>query len=405
MNEQTRRDTKRRDNKNRILRTGESQKPNGMYTYKYQENGKSKYVYSWRLIITDVTPAGKKDKMCLREQEKLIKANLESGLATQGGNYTVLELIKKYTALRTDVKENTRVHYNYVINLVIKEGRFCKRRIDTIKVSDAKEWLIQLGKDGKSRNTVRNIRGVMKPAFEMAVRDDLIKKNPFAFSLAEVMKNEYEHRDAITKQQEKSFLKFIKNDDYFSEFYEGFYILFHTGLRISEFCALTTTDINLKERCINIDKQLQYRGKYWIDETKTNSGKRMLPIPLNDEELFKCMERLLEKRKKPIKNEPIVDGVQGFLYLSNTGKPLVGYQWAKKFKYAVEKYNSIYKEPLPKITPHVCRHTYCTRQWQRGLNVKTIQALMGHASIEVTMDTYTHATYQDIVNEVNKVSE
>ena len=52
--------------------------------------------------------------------------------------------------------------------------------------------------------------------------------------------------------------------------------------------------------------------------------------------------------------------------------------------------------------PHVCRHTFCTRQWQRGLNVKTIQALMGHASIEVTMDTYTHATYQDIVKEVNQ---
>ncbi|MFR8718452.1 MAG: tyrosine-type recombinase/integrase [Coprococcus comes] len=88
--------------------------------------------------------------------------------------------------------------------------------------------------------------------------------------------------------------------------------------------------------------------------------------------------------------------------MSSTGKPLVGYQWAKKFKYAVEKYNSIYKEPLPKITPHVCRHTFCTRQWQRGLNIKTIQALMGHASIEVTMDTYTHATYQDIVKEVNQ---
>lgn len=57
---------------------------------------------------------------------------------------------------------------------------------------------------------------------------------------------------------------------------------------------------------------------------------------------------------------------------------------------------------LPKITPHVCRHTYCTRQWQRGLTLKTIQALMGHASVEITMDTYTHATYQDIVREVNQ---
>ena len=356
---------KRRDNRNRILLTGESQKPNGMYTYKYQENGKSKYYHSWRLVKSDITPAGKKDKMCLREQEKIIKASLESGIRTQGGGYTVLELVKKYTALRTDVKENTRVHYNYVTNIIVKDGRFGNRRIDTIKISDAKEWLIQLGKDGKSRNTIRNVRGVLKPAFEMALRDDLIRKNPFSFPLAEVVKNEYEHRDALTKQQEKSFLKFVKHDDYFSEFYEGFYILFHTGLRISEFCALTVNDVNLAERSVNVDKQLQYRGKdkYWIDDVKTYSGKRTLPISVNDEELYSCFEKLLIKRKEPVKKEPIVDGVKGFLYLSNTGKPLVGYQWAKKFKYAVEKYNSIYKESLPKITPHVCRHTFCTRQW------------------------------------------
>lgn len=183
---------KRRDNRNRVLLVGESQKPNGMYTYKYQENGKSKYVYSWRLVMSDVTPTGKKDKMCLREQEKIIKANLECGIVSQGGGYTVLELVKKYTALRTDVKENTRVHYAYVRNILVKDGRFANRRIDTIKISDAKEWLIQLGKDGKSRNTIRNVRGVLKPAFEMAVRDDLIRKNPFSFPLAEVVKVEKE---------------------------------------------------------------------------------------------------------------------------------------------------------------------------------------------------------------------
>ena len=92
---------KRRDNRNRVLLVGESQKPNGMYTYKYQENGKSKYVYSWRLVMSDVTPTGKKDKMCLREQEKIIKANLECGIVSQGGGYTVLELVKKYMHLNS----------------------------------------------------------------------------------------------------------------------------------------------------------------------------------------------------------------------------------------------------------------------------------------------------------------
>jgi len=397
---------KRRDFKGRILHIGESQQPDGMYCYKYQENGKSKYVYSWRLVKSDVTPQGKKEKLPLRELEKRIKYDLETGLISQGGGYKVIDLVKKYTALRTDVKENTLVNYNYAMNIICKEGNFGNKRIDKVKISDAKEFLIKLSKEGKGRNTVRNVRCVLRPAFKLAVRDDLIRKNPFCFALAEVVKNEYERRNALTKQQEKSFLKFVKNDEHFSLFYEGFYILFHTGLRISEFVALTVDDIDLKERSISVNKQLQYRGtnRYWVDEVKTNSGMRLLPIPEKDEELYNCFKHLIENRNPP-SPEPVGDGVKGFFYFSKSKKLLVAYQWTKKFQRAVEKYNGIYKEELPKITPHICRHTYCTRQWQKGLNIKAIQSLMGHASVEITMDTYTHATYQDIVKAVNEVKK
>lgn len=153
---------KRRDNKNRVLRNGESQRKDGRYMYKYVDNaGNVKYVYSWKLVKTDVVPQGAKD-------------DIISG----GGNMTVLELVKKYISQKTGVRHNTEANYNFVINIIKKET-FGNKRIDRGKLSDAKGWLIKLQSDGRGYSTIHTVRGVVRPAFQMAVDDDLIRKNPF----------------------------------------------------------------------------------------------------------------------------------------------------------------------------------------------------------------------------------
>ena len=70
--------------------------------------------------------------------------------------------------------------------------------------------------------------------------------------------------------------------------------------------------------------------------------------------------------------------------------PIVALHWEKYFQHAVQKYNSIHKLQLPKITPHVCRHTFCSNMAKSGINPKTLQYLMGHSEIGVTLNTYTH---------------
>ena len=90
---------KRRDSKNRILRTGESQEADGRYKFRYIDgNGKRKTVYSWRLVATDSIPAGKKDNAPLREQEKAINRDLDDMITPDGAGLTVLDLVKKYIA-------------------------------------------------------------------------------------------------------------------------------------------------------------------------------------------------------------------------------------------------------------------------------------------------------------------
>lgn len=393
--------TKRRDNKNRILQNGESQRKDGRYMYKYIDNaGDTRYLYSWRLVRTDTAPQGVKDEMPLRDKIKAIQRDLDAGLISAGKDMTVLELVKKYVAQKTGVRENTRVGYNFVINILKKE-EFGSRRIDKVKLSDARLWLIKLQKDGRGYSTIHTVRGVVRPAFQMAVDDDLLRKNPFEFQLATVVVNDLVTREAITRKQERQFLEFIKNDRHFCRYYEGIYILFHTGLRISEFVGLTVSDIDLQNGIINVDHQLQRTRnmEYTILDTKTDCGTRLVPMT---DEVKECFARILENRPK-LKVEPMVDGKTGFLYLDKNGMPMVALHWEKYFQHIREKYNSIYKVQLPVITPHVARHTFCSNMAKSGMNPKTLQKIMGHSDIGVTLNVYTHVDFEDVQEEMKKV--
>ncbi len=394
---------KRRDNKGRILRNGEIQTSDGRYRYKYIDAfGETRYVYSWRLDRNDRTPAGKKKELSLREKEKQIMADCFDKIVPAGGNLTVLELVEKYVSLKTGVRPSTEAGYRSVMNLLRREN-LGNIRIDKVKLSDAKLWLIQLQKNGKGYSSIRTIRGILRPAFQMAVDDDLIRKNPFGFELATVIYNDSVTREAITREQEKRFLDFVKEDSHFKKYYDGIYILFHTGLRISEFVGLTKKDIDFKNMKINVDHQLQrYVGNgYQIVAPKTQSGVRQVPMT---QEVADCFQRIINARKNP-KIEPMIDGYTGFLWLDKNGMPMVALHWEKYFQHICEKYNRTYKIQMPKVTPHVCRHTFCSRMAAARMNPKTLQYIMGHSDISVTLNTYTHLGFEDAKKEVKRISE
>ena len=394
---------KRRDNRNRILHNGESQRQDGRYAYKYKDiNGETKFVYSWRLDKNDRAPAGKPRDLSLREKERQIQQDLFNQIVPNGGNLTVLELVQKYLSLKVNVRHNTQANYNFVVGILKKEA-FGSLRIDKVKLSDAKAWLIKLQKDGRGYSTIHSVRGVVRPAFEMAVQDDLIRKNPFGFELATVVVNDSVTREAITRAQERAFLKFIQEDNCYRKYYDGIYILFHTGLRISEFCGLTISDIDFQNKRIRVDHQLQRKRdmEYIIEDTKTKSGERYVPM---SQQVAECFRRVIANRKPP-KQEPMIDGYTGFLFLDKNGMPMVALHWEHYFKHILNKYNSIYKVQLPKVTPHVCRHTFCSNMARSGMSPKTLQYIMGHSDISVTLNTYTHLTFDDAKAEFDRVAE
>lgn len=393
---------KRRDKKNRVLRRGESQRPDGKYQFKYSIDGIPHFVYSWRLEPTDKMPEGKKPTPSLREMEKAIGRDIESQLDPTCRNMTVMELVERYLSTKTGVKPSTKQNCGVIKNLLAKE-EFSRKRIKEVKTSDAKLFLIKMQSDGKRHSTIKSVRGVLRPAFQMAVDDDLLVKNPFGFELAGVVVNDSVTREAITRDQMRKFLKFVHDDNVYCKYYEAVYILFHTGMRISEFCGLTIKDIDFEHNVVTIDHQLQRMSNMEriIEPTKTRAGTRKLPIT---EDVAMMFRAIIEDRPKP-KTEKMVCGYSGFLYLDKNDLPEVALHWEHRFRHMVNRYNEIYRVQMPKITPHVCRHTYCSNMAKAGMNPKTLQYLMGHSDIGVTMNTYTHLGLEDAQDEMIRMEE
>lgn len=391
----------RRDSKHRVLRRGESIRTNGKYQFKYHVNGKPHFVYSWRLELTDPQPVGTKPDLSLREKEKLIGYDLDNQLDPLGKNITVNELVERYISTRTGAKNSTKMNYGFVKNLLKKQA-FGDCKISRVKTSDAKLFLIKLQQeDNKRYSTIKTVRGVLRPAFQMAVDDDVLNKNPFGFELAGVVVNDSVTREAVTKDQMRKFLKFVHDDVVYCKYYEVVYILFHTGMRISEFCGLTLSDIDMENKIINIDHQLQRSSKmeYIIESTKTNAGTRKLPMT---DDVAQCFRAIIEDREPP-EHERIIDGYGGFLFTDKKGYPEVAMHWEHRFKHMLNRYNEIYRVQMPKITPHVCRHTYCSNMAKAGMNPKTLQYLMGHSDIGVTLNTYTHLGLEDAEGELKRM--
>lgn len=392
----------RKDMKGRILRRGESQRKDGRYCFKYVDaRGKTRSVYSWTLTTHDFTPKRKRSGPCLRELEQRIQRDLFDNVAPE--NMTVLELATKYTETKTAVRPTTRTGYKTVLNF-LADNEFGGRRISDITTLDAKEWLISLQRDhGKRYSSIHTIRGVLRPAFQLAEEDDLIRRNPFNFELATILVNDQVAREALTPKQERRFLDFVRSDSHYSRYYDAFYILLNTGLRISEFCGLTAGDIDFERGSVCVSKQLQRSSdmRYYIERPKTSSGVRYVPM---SEGVAECFRRVVANRPKP-PIEPVVDGVSRFLFLDKNQMPHVALHWEKYFQYAVAKHNRIYKDELPKITPHVCRHTFCSKMARKGVDPVKLKYVMGHSDIDVTYNTYTHLGFDDVKADVLRFEE
>ena len=392
---------KRRDKKNRILHNGESQRKDGRYVYKYTDSfGKPQFIYAWKLVPTDKTPNGKRDDKSLREKEQEILKDISDGIDTIGKKISVCQLYAKKNNQRPNVKDKTKKGRNRLMRY-LEEDKIGACSIENIKMSDAKEWVIRMKEKGIAYQTIKNDKRSLYSAFQMAIQDDYIRKNPFEFKIDDVIENDTEKNIPLTLEQEESLYSFIESDKTCSKYYDEIILIRETGLRISEFCGLIETDLDFENRLINIDHQLLKNSErgYYIDDTKTDSGTRKVPMSDKAYEIFK---RIIDNRKGT--NTIVIDGYSGFLFINRNGNPRTNIEYDGIFNRIVKKYNKCHEEKLPKkMTPHTLRHTFCTNWANDGMNPRTLQYIMGHKNIEMTLKYYTHPTYTSAQAEMERI--
>ncbi len=173
------------------------------------------------------------------------------------------------------------------------------------------------------------------------------------------------------------------------------------GCASASLWGLTKADLDFDKRRIRVDHQLAKTrgGEYHIEKTKTESGRRFIPMT---DRCRESLQNILWKRVPP-KVELIVDSHSGFLFLDRKGKPKVALHFEHQMQRAVKKYNESHDVPLPQVTPHVFRHTFCTNMANAGMDVKSLQYLMGHSDVSVTLNVYTHVGYDHAEESMAKI--
>lgn len=377
---------RRKDSNGRVLQSGESQRKDGIYQYRYTYGGKRETVYAPNLNE-------------LRQKEKEIQALLGAGINYAAGTIDTIELVAKYINLRQGVRYSTRVGYQFVSN-ILKRETFCRKPIRDILASEAKVWMKKLFyEDGYGYNTLTAIKGVVAPAFRMAYEEDVIKRNPFDFDLTVVVPNNAKPRQALTDQELTDWLDFVKNDTTYRKYYDEFIVLLGTGLRVSEFCGLTLQDIDFHTKRIRVERQLARTrsGKFYVEKPKTKNGVRYIPM---SPEVCESMRNIVQQRYSG-GPEIIIDGVVGFLLLDRSHRPKVALHIENELRWCMKKYQKRYpNKKLPRITPHVLRHTFCTNMARNGMAIKNLQYLMGHSDVGTTLNIYTHSRYEDAAKEM-----
>lgn len=393
--------SRRKDNKGRLLKTGESQRKDGRYAYKYQDkNGKSKFMYSWRLTDTDPVPKGKRFGRSLRDLERDLQRDLFDGIDSSGKKMVLWQLYEKHNALKPNVRQSTETGRKYLMD-ILKSDTLGNMSIEAIKPSDTKEWAIRMKKNGYSYQTINNYKRSLKACFYTALNDDLVRKNPFSWNLSDVLEDDTIHKTALTDEQVNALLSFLQIDDVYKKYYNAIVVLLYTGLRISELCGLTTSHIDFEKGFIQVNHQISYdKGKYSINEPKTESGIREIPM-------IKIVREALQdeiKNRGKIQNVNI-DGYSDFVFLNQKGYPMYATAYSSTFPNMLKKYNKYHKgDELPLITPHTLRHTFCTNMANKKMTPNTLQYVMGHKNITMTLGYYAHGTAQSAMAEMLSIS-
>lgn len=375
----------RKDSKGRNLKEGESQRKDGSFMYRWTDSfGKRRCIYA-------------PDLNSLRQKEKEILKTTLCGGNYEGGTMTVGEYLRQYLDHKKDIRESTSIVYDSTAKRIAGKP-IEKMRLSEVKYIHAQHFLESLQEnDGLSFNTIAKTKNFFRTIFAEAVKNDFCLKNPFDCTLSGITKDT-KKKEAISPEKFEKYLAFAREYAKQPMLPDIVQLLYHSGLRISECVGLTAKDIDLKRRTLSINKQLvRGRNGVHITEPKTESANRCVPL---DDVAFEICRKYM---KQPRKITPCIDGVTGFLFVTRNGNvesknTVEDFMLRVKQKWDEKNLGNAMKN----FTPHVLRHSFCTNLINQGANLKAVQNIMGHSSVSVTLDIYSHKENESAVTELRE---
>ena len=391
----------RKDNKGRVLRKGETvRSSNGMYQYAYMDAfGKRQFIYA-------------NDLLKLRQkEEEILRDRLDGINSEQAKNRSLNDIFDKYMVTRKDLAARTYASYMYQYDAYVRET-IGKRKIKDIKYSDVLLFYTKLMKDSNlSFGTVEHLHRELHPAFEMALRDCIIRTNPTHNVIGQLKKQtgaNRGNRSALTTEEQKAFLQFMDGHPTYDHWKPIYTFFIGTGVRVGELSGLTWKDIDFENDVISIDHAAVYfagkmnksKQRIYMSTPKTEAGIRKIPM-------VKEVRNALEEIKKYQHDHGIfctteIDGYSDFIFLNRFGRIFLQHDLDRTLARIIDAYNDEaiheakkkHKEPLilPHFTCHSLRHTFCARFCENETNLKVIQAVMGHVDIGTTMNIYAEVS-------------
>lgn len=381
--------TRRKDNKGRVLNTGEIQRKDGRYCYRYMDlTGKRRNIYAYSLNE-------------LRDKEKQINKDLDDKIYSN--NVTLNTVFDRYMSVKKNLREGTRHKYNLEYDRWIRNTWLGNKEISDIKKSD-----ILLFYDEKSKSlsngSIRCLHKYIHSCLSMAADDDLIRKNPADNCAKDYMHSEA--RKSLTKEQTLIFLNHAEEYDYGKQYLLAVKIMLGTGLRVGEVTGITWNDLDFENKLISVDKQFTLiagggRHEYHISQPKTKTAIRK--VPMSDDVYGLLKNHKAETYFSSLKYGAEVDGYSGFVFHTRTGLPILANRINDYLSKVVQDYNNTHDELLPQISCHILRHTFCTRMAELGINPKTLQTIMGHSSYRTTADIYITENDEHMKQEFERV--
>ena len=405
------RNIKIRYDKHRVrLNSGEYCRKDGRYCFAWTGiDRKRHYVYASTL-----------DE--LRKMEAQIQKDRDDGIREDMSDATINEIFELWKETKRGLRDRTKTSYVYFYDLFVRPV-FGQKKIQRVKRTDVRAFynnLIEVR--GIKTSTLDNVHTVLHQAFQLAVEDDIIRANPSDLLIREIkraFRGDTEPRRALTREQERLFFKVIKETPQYQKWYPILYIMANTGMRVGEISGLRWCDVDFEKNTISINHTLVYydhrndKGCYYnMHKPKTLASERTIPLTPSVKAAFLMQKEYLELTG--IKSVDHIDGYDDFIFINRYGKVFNQSPINTAIHRLVKEINldilekAGENEPeclIPHFSCHILRHTFATRLCEQGVNIKVIQAVLGHSDFQTTMNIYVDVTNELKKDEMNKFDE